>query len=56
MKILLIIGITFLLFGCSSQYPPPEEAIKACIEAGGQPIYLSNTNKTTFTCEEKDKF
>ena len=51
-------GITMILTmlviaGCSDQFPPPEDAMIACIESGGNPIYISDTNRTIFSCDEK---
>lgn len=48
--ILLLCLLTCFIVSCSEQYPTPEAAIKACIDAGGVPKYESNINSTTFTC------
>lgn len=50
MKILIVM-ILFLSIGCAGN-PVPEEAVKACLENGGTPIYTSGCD-TRFTCAER---
>ena len=55
MVIIILVCMSLALIGCSETYPPPEEAIKACIEAGKVPLYTSRVEAgTKFTCLSKE--
>ena len=55
LKFILILFSLVFLVGCGDQFPPPEGAIKACIEKGWVVNYRSSTVNTIFECIPSEK-
>jgi hypothetical protein len=53
-KIILSVVIVLFLTGCCEEFPVPEEAVKACLEAGKIPNYSSSISGIVFTCKDGD--
>lgn len=52
MKYVMILVACLMLSGCgTSGHPVPPEAFASCLEKGGNPVYNSNTSRTTFECD-----
>lgn len=54
-NLLVLIVLSFILCSCAPT-PPPEQAIKECMDKGWKPYYHSSGTFTKFKCLPPDDF